>query len=222
MPTCPTGRRSRSDEPTTTSVGSAATVSVRFGRADTDALLHEVPDVYRTQVNDVLLAALGRVLGDRDGRAMITLEGHGREEIVDGVDLTRTVGWFTSQFPVALEVPAGDWGAALKSVKETLRGIPRRGLSYEALRYLRPDSGLSGALPRVCFNYFGQYESAAEDDGLFRARLDAIGQDLAPDRIRSHLLDISAAVEDGELRLDWEYSTESHEHDAVACWPTGC
>ncbi|WP_414636210.1 amino acid adenylation domain-containing protein, partial [Actinophytocola sp.] len=205
------------DEPTGTSIGSARSVAVRMSRADTEALLRDVPEVYRTQINDVLLAALGRVLGDRDGRALITLEGHGREEIIDGVDLSRTVGWFTSQFPVALAVPDGDWGTVLKSVKEQLRAVPQRGLSYEALRYLRPEAGLAGALPRVCFNYFGQWETGSDGaDGLFRDRLEGIGQDVAPDRVRPHLLDISAAVADGELRMDWEYSTEAHAEETVA------
>ncbi|MFL6140895.1 MAG: non-ribosomal peptide synthase/polyketide synthase [Labedaea sp.] len=199
---------------TTTTAGSAASVTVHLSRSDTNALLRQVPEVYRTQINDVLLSALARVLGDPSGQALITLEGHGREEILDGVDLSRTVGWFTAQFPVALEVPDAGWGEVLKSVKEQLRAIPRRGLSYEALRYLRPGSALSGALPQVCFNYLGQWDGA-EADGLFRERCATPGRDVAPDAVRPHLLDINAAVEDGELRLDWEYSTEVHDEVTV-------
>ncbi|NJC74329.1 non-ribosomal peptide synthetase, partial [Planosporangium thailandense] len=91
-------------------VGVARSVSVRLDAAATRALLQDVPGVYRTRVNDVLLAALGRVLGAWTGRdrILVDLEGHGREEeLFDGVDLSRTVGWFTTMFPVALEV-AGD------------------------------------------------------------------------------------------------------------------
>ncbi|WP_277349876.1 condensation domain-containing protein, partial [Planosporangium thailandense] len=92
-------------------VGVERSVSVRLDAAATRALLQDVPGVYRTRVNDVLLAALGRVLGAWTGRdrILVDLEGHGREEeLFDGVDLSRTVGWFTTMFPVALDVVATD------------------------------------------------------------------------------------------------------------------
>ncbi|MEV1119913.1 non-ribosomal peptide synthase/polyketide synthase [Actinosynnema sp. NPDC049800] len=190
------------EEPVPTSAGTARSVSVRLGKAETDALLHTVPDAYRTQVNDVLLTALASAFA---GRALVTLEGHGREELFDGVDLSRTVGWFTAEFPVALELPDGDWGAALKSVKEQLRAVPDKGLSYEALKYW--DRGVTGPLPRVCFNYLGQYDAELDD-------LDH-GREVPDDAVRPHLLDISAAVSSGELVLDWEYSTEAHDEAAV-------
>ncbi|MGH3926132.1 MAG: condensation domain-containing protein, partial [Pseudonocardiaceae bacterium] len=125
------------DRASADTVDSTRTVTVRLGQADTDALLRRVPGVYRTQVNDVLLSALGRVLARWTGqdRVLVAMEGHGREDILDGVDLSRTVGWFTTQFPVALAVPsAAEWDVVLKSVKEQLRAVPHRGLSYEALR----------------------------------------------------------------------------------------
>ncbi|MEU4805248.1 non-ribosomal peptide synthase/polyketide synthase [Actinosynnema sp. NPDC023587] len=192
----------RTDEPVPTTAGSARSVTVRLGKADTDALLHRVPDAYRTQVNDVLLTALTSAFA---GRALVTLEGHGREELFD-LDLSRTVGWFTAQFPVELEIPAGDWGDALKAVKERLRAVPDRGLSYEALRYA--DRGLAGRLPGVCFNYLGQFESGSISEGEH-------GRDVPDTLVRPHLLDITAAVADGELALDWEYSTETHDESAV-------
>ncbi|MEV0677472.1 non-ribosomal peptide synthase/polyketide synthase [Actinosynnema sp. NPDC050436] len=196
-----------SDEPVPTTAGSARSVTVRLGEDDTAALLHEVPEAYRTQVNDVLLTALASAFA---GRALVTLEGHGREELFD-VDLSRTVGWFTAQFPVALEIPgadrgAVDWGSALKAVKEQLRAVPDRGLSYEALRYA--DRGLTGRLPNVCFNYLGQFESGSISDGEH-------GRDVPDGLVRPHLLDITAAVAGGELALDWEYSTEVHDKAAV-------
>src|SRR5205823_1485704 len=121
--------------------GSTHTLTVQLGREDTDALLHRVPDVYRTQANDVLLSALGWALTRWSGReaVLIGMEGHGREEIFESLDVSRTVGWFTSEFPVALTVARdAGWGEVLKSVKEQLRAIPRKGLSYGALRYLSP------------------------------------------------------------------------------------
>ena len=113
-------------QPAPTASGTAAQLSLCGSTSETDvALLHQVPGVYRTQVNDVLLSALAGA-ADGPGDALIVLEGHGREEIVDGADLSRTVGWFTTQFPVVLDFPDGDWGAVLKSVKEQLRAVPHR------------------------------------------------------------------------------------------------
>nr|QEO73881.1 AMP-dependent synthetase and ligase [uncultured bacterium] len=192
---------------------SARSVRVRLDRDTTSALLHNVPGVYRTQVNDVLLSALGRVLARWTGRdsASITLEGHGREEIFADLDLLQTVGWFTTQFPVTLRV-SDDWGDTLKSVKEQLRSVPSRGLSYEALKYLGGQS--FGSLPQVCFNYHGQWGSSS-GSGFYRAQCPDIGSDVAPDHDRGFLLDITGAVEDGELRLDWEYSSNIHSAPTI-------
>ncbi|HET9380236.1 MAG TPA: amino acid adenylation domain-containing protein, partial [Streptomyces sp.] len=166
--------------------GSVRTVRTRVDRATTEALLRHVPAVYRTRVNDVLLAALGRVLADWTGteRVTVALEGHGRED--DTLDLSRTVGWFTTQYPVTL-APAGpagapDWGATLKAVKERLRAVPRHGLSHEALARLgSPDPAARALrdlpLPQVCFNYHGQWE--AGDGRDFAPAGETPGRDIA-------------------------------------------
>src|SRR5258705_2581520 len=121
------------------SAGSARTVSARLNAADTQALLQEVPGVYHTQINDVLLTALVEAMAAWTGRRtlLVALEGHGREELLADVDVSRTVGWFTSLFPVLLDLDtARDPESALKSVKEQLRAIPRRGIGYGILRHL--------------------------------------------------------------------------------------
>ena len=118
-------------------------------------------------INDVLLSALGRVLGGwvGDERVVVDLEGHGREDLFGDVDLSRTVGWFTSMFPVALSA-AGGWADVLKSVKEGLRSVPRRGIGFGALRHL--GDGVPGTVePQVSFNYLGQFDS---DSGPFTMR----------------------------------------------------
>ncbi|MGW1198622.1 amino acid adenylation domain-containing protein [Streptomyces sp. NPDC002536] len=196
--------------------GSAEVASVRLGREETEALLQKVPAAYRTQINDVLLAALGRVLGDWAGHpATIALEGHGREELFEDVDLSRTVGWFTTIYPVTLDVPEGEWGAALKSVKESLRAVPGRGLGYGALRHLSAPDGAGRVLggqeqPRISFNYLGQWDGTTSRDGLVRGRLDGLGSDQAPGQDRPHLIDIVAAVSEGELRIEWIHSPGNH------------
>ncbi|MGH3787787.1 MAG: amino acid adenylation domain-containing protein, partial [Pseudonocardiaceae bacterium] len=198
---------------------SARAVVVRLGREDTDALLHRVPGVYRTQINDVLLSALGRVLAIWTGRdrVLVALEGHGREEILQGMDLSRTVGWFTSQFPVALTVDSADWGSLLKSVKEQLRAIPHRGLSYGALRYLSPDNSLGAdTQPQICLNYHGQWGTAADSGGLYRGWAGGLAPDHAPETLRPYLLDVIGVVADGELQLSWTYSNNVHDEATIA------
>jgi amino acid adenylation domain-containing protein/non-ribosomal peptide synthase protein (TIGR01720 family) len=211
------------DRPGANTVGSTRTVTARLGRADTDALLHRVPGVYRTQINDVLLSALGQVLVRWTGeqRLLIAMEGHGREDILDDIDLSRTIGWFTTQFPVVLTVPTGaDCGVVLKSVKEQLRAVPHRGLSYEALRYLSPPDSAASVLradpqPQISLNYHGQWHAASSGEGLFRAPCAGIGDDVAPEEHRPYLLEISGLVHHGELELTWHYSDQMHDEATI-------
>ncbi|MDN3054833.1 non-ribosomal peptide synthase/polyketide synthase [Streptomyces sp. SRF1] len=209
------------DRPGTATAGTTRTVRVRLDREVTDGLLRRVPGAYRTQINDVLISALGRVLADWTGedRVLVAMEGHGREELDGAVDLSRTVGWFTTQYPVALTVPGGGWGAVLKSVKEQLRALPRRGLSHEALAYLSAPDSPARALadappPGICFNYHGQWDSGGES-GVLTLTGQALGRDLAADEPSAHLLDVSALVSDGELELTWLFSDRVHDGSTV-------
>ncbi|MCA1681692.1 MAG: condensation domain-containing protein, partial [Actinobacteria bacterium] len=202
-------------------VASTGSVTVRLDLEETRALLQDVPGVYRTQVNDVLLSALGRVLGRWTGRerVLVDLEGHGREDLFDGVDLSRTVGWFTTMFPVALDIPAdGDLGGLLKSVKEQLRAVPGRGLGYGALRYLTPAIELGEqADPQVSFNYLGQFDwSGGGDDGLFGAMRDGLDGDASPLATRTHVLDVVARVEHQCMEFTWSYSDNLHQQATIS------
>ncbi|MGC5038557.1 non-ribosomal peptide synthase/polyketide synthase [Streptomyces sp. DT190] len=200
-------------------------VTVRLDRRRTEDLLRKVPGVYRTRVDDVLLTALGRVLADWTGRrtVAVALEGHGREDqLFDDLDLSRTVGWFTSLFPVALDLPRGDWGTALKAVKEQLRAVPDRGIGYGALRHLAGDERLAAApLPGISFNYLGRFDWSAADAELVRAvpgGLDGAEDPAAP---RPHLLDVVARVEDDHLEITWHYSGARHREETVAALAEG-
>ena len=201
--------------------GTAATLTVELEPQTTQALLRQVPEVYRTQVNDVLLSALGRTLARWCGResVLVGVEGHGREDLFDDVDLSRTVGWFTAEFPLALNVaPDADWHDILRSVKEQLRAVPLRGLSHGALRHLLPDSPLAGApAPRVGFNYHGQWDAdgGGSGSGLYGAALPPAGSDTDPDAPRPYLLDITGVVQDGRLELGWTYPPAVYDESTV-------
>ncbi|HEX6471811.1 MAG TPA: amino acid adenylation domain-containing protein [Streptosporangiaceae bacterium] len=213
---------------------STRSVAARLSREETRTLLQQVPGAYRTQINDVLLAALGRVLSRWTGRprVLVDLEGHGREDLLDGVDLSRTVGWFTTIYPVALTVPGGGWGEALKSVKEQLRSVPRRGLGYGALRFLAgrgaapiavagedpPQAGPTPGPhhdPQVSFNYLGQFDWPVGGDGPFAAVPGGLAADEHPDTPRPHLLDVVGAIEQQRLELRWFYSDQVHRESTV-------
>ncbi|MEV6827024.1 non-ribosomal peptide synthase/polyketide synthase [Amycolatopsis sp. NPDC051102] len=184
--------------------GSARSVVVRLPAEATRAVLHDVPGAYRTQVNDVLLAALGRVLRDWTGRdrVLVDLEGHGREDLFGGIDLSRTVGWFTSIFPVELTAAGGDWGEALKATKEQLRAVPRRGIGYGALRHL---TGTAPHVdPRISFNYLGRFDHGG-----------GLGGAAHPEQTRPHQLDVVGAVVGDELELTWHYATGVHTEATV-------
>jgi amino acid adenylation domain-containing protein/non-ribosomal peptide synthase protein (TIGR01720 family) len=193
------------------------TFSVELGAGATRALLKEAPEVYRTQVNDLLLAALARTFAawSGEGTLLVDLEGHGREEIFPGVDLSRTVGWFTTLFPVALALPPGAGPReAIRTVKESLRAVPRRGLGYGLLRYLAgPETGERLAAlpaPQVSFNYLGRFDPVAGEEGLFafapEAARGAAGEPV-PGR---PLFAIDALVLDDRLRVNWSYDPARH------------
>ncbi|HEU0088339.1 MAG TPA: non-ribosomal peptide synthase/polyketide synthase [Pseudonocardiaceae bacterium] len=207
------------DGPAENTVVSTRSLTVRLTEDDTRALLQDVPGVYRTQVNDVLLAALGRVLSRWTGRdrVLVDLEGHGREELLADVDLSRTVGWFTSIFPVALDLPGDQsWGSVLKSVKEQLRAVPRRGLGYGALRYLTAAGGLAdGATPQVSFNYLGQFDLPACGEGLYHALHDELELDVSSVGNRAHVVEVVGKVEQNCLEFIWFYSENLHWDSTV-------
>ncbi|HLL46031.1 MAG TPA: condensation domain-containing protein, partial [Longimicrobiaceae bacterium] len=201
---------------------SARTVVVELDEEETRALLQEVPPVYRTQVNEVLLTALTLAFARWTGQRSLYLdmEGHGREELLEGVDLSRTVGWFTSIYPVLLELPAGGAGEALRSIKEQLRAVPNRGIGYGVLRYLSESAGTRerlGSLPRaeVVFNYLGRFDSGAGGDPLIRPGVERHGRGHSPLQARSHLLEINGMAAQGRLRFEWTFGEEVHARETV-------
>ncbi|WP_285761098.1 non-ribosomal peptide synthetase, partial [Nocardiopsis ansamitocini] len=198
-------------------VASRSLVSTTLPPDLTRRLVQDVPAVYRTQVNDVLLAALGRVLCAWTGREriLVDLEGHGREDLFEGVDTSRTVGWFTSMFPVALGVGT-DRAASLKETKETLRAVPNRGVGFGALRYLgtsEQQAALAAVpTPAVSFNYLGRFDTTGPDSLFTSIRP---GGAESPEAERAHLIDVVGRLEGGALVFDWAYSRTLHEESTV-------
>jgi non-ribosomal peptide synthase protein (TIGR01720 family) len=204
-------------------VASTETVTVSLDVEETQALLREVPQAYRTQINDVLLTALAQAFARWTGRdaLLVGLEGHGREEIVAGVNLSRTVGWFTSLFPVLLDLgEAQGPGEALKSVKEQLRQIPDRGVNYGVLRYLSGDARVAEvfqALPQlqVSFNYLGQLDQVLPKSSAFGLAPEPSGPHLSPRGVRPVLVEVNGHISRERLQMTWTYSENLHRRSTI-------
>ncbi|OWY66459.1 hypothetical protein B7486_36670 [cyanobacterium TDX16] len=196
-------------------VAQARTVAIALSREETQALLQEVPAAAQTQIGDVLLAALAQALKQWTGANshLIDLEGHGREAIFDDVDLSRTVGWFTTIFPVLLDLGAAtDLGDTLKIVKQQLRAIPNRGIGYGVLRYL--SGSQLGSQAEIQFNYLGQSDQVFQSS-LFVPAYESCGSGRSPWGSRAYLLDINGIVAEGQLQLDWTYSEAIHRRATI-------
>ncbi|WP_426178428.1 non-ribosomal peptide synthetase [Pseudomonas sp. TWRC1-2] len=198
----------------------ADTVSVRLDAQHTRQLLQQAPSAYRTQVNDLLLTALARVLCRWSGHdsALVQLEGHGRETLFDDIDLTRSVGWFTSAYPLRL-TPQAEQGASIKAIKEQLRGVPHKGLGYGVLRYLADDlcKQTMAALPSadITFNYLGQFDQSFGADALFHPLDEPAGLAHDPQAPLPNELSVDSQVYGGELVLRWTFSRERHDQQTI-------
>jgi non-ribosomal peptide synthase protein (TIGR01720 family) len=198
-------------------------VSVTLSVEETQALLQDVPTAYQTQINDVLLTALVHAYNQWTGcnDLLVDLEGHGREGIFDDVDLSRTVGWFTTIFPVLLHLEETyNVGDALKGVKQQLRTIPNRGIGYGVLRYLSNNSEIIDKLQtqsqaEIRFNYLGQSDQIFTESSLFAKALDSSGTARSLRSKRSYLLDINGIIVDGKLQVDWTYNQAIHRRETV-------
>ena len=197
-----------------------AKLETRLDVEHTRRLLQDAPAAYRTQVNDLLLTALARVISrwSEQSAALIQLEGHGREDLFDDIDLSRTVGWFTSLYPVRLHAE-GELPEAIKAVKEQLRAVPDKGLGYGLLRYLgaphAQESLANLTAPRITFNYLGQFDRQFNESALFVPASQGSGQAQDPEAPLANWLTLEGQVYGGELSLQWGFSREMFEAATV-------
>ncbi|TWS93423.1 amino acid adenylation domain-containing protein, partial [Reyranella sp. CPCC 100927] len=195
------------------SLGTSATEAHEWDEDETRRLLRAAPRAYRLGVDEVLLTALSQTLGAWSGGdgILVDLEGHGREALSEAldVDVSRTVGWFTTRHPVWLAAEA-DAGVALRSVKERLRSVPGKGSGWGLLqRY--GDAAVRdelNALPRpgVSFNYLGQFDQSLDQGGPFGFASESGGRSMTDASTLEHVLDLNGLVAEGRLRLSWRYS----------------
>ncbi|MCP4213712.1 MAG: AMP-binding protein, partial [bacterium] len=207
------------------------TIDVGLSAEETEDLLTKVNWAYNTEINDLLLTALSLALGQWSGlkRAAVNLEGHGREPIITGIDVSRTVGWFTSQYPVLLDLTyTNDISLLLKHVKETLRRIPHKGIGYGILRYLTPPDKLGDLefrlSPEISFNYLGKFgESRGTKDsggdtgggGFIRLSDIGTGDSLSPGMEQHYLLNINGMIMGTRLSLFFSHNPYQFETESI-------
>ena len=224
--------------------GVAGHLTLTLPAAVTGALLTQVPAAFHGGINEVLLTGLVVAVADwcrRRGRGrpqavLLDLEGHGREEVFGEVELSRTVGWFTSLYPVRLdpgeldldEALAGGeaLGRALKAIKEQLRALPDNGLGFGLLRYLNGQTApqlAGGAVAQIGFNYLGRFAAARGAD--WGAAPEAVGWG-GGDIPLAHVLEVNAVtLEDAagaSLTAHWSWAPalvpEAAVRDLAECW----
>ncbi|WP_199571629.1 condensation domain-containing protein [Streptomyces murinus] len=207
----------------------------------TGPLLTVAPGLVNGTVNDVLLTGLALAVlawrrpgtGDGDGGSvLVDIEGHGREEITDGVDLSRTVGWFTTMYPVRFDLGLPDLadaraggptvGAVLRQVKETLRAIPDHGIGYGLLRHgnSRTGPGLAAlGIPEIGFNYLGRFPMGDTADWAAAPGHDFALDDADEGLPMAHAVEVNAAAHEGPdgltLSATWTWAGNAYPADRV-------
>ncbi|WP_155252353.1 non-ribosomal peptide synthetase, partial [Paenibacillus polymyxa] len=194
------------------------TVTMQLTEEETVQLLKQAHHAYSTEVNDLLLTALGMTLYAWTGHEsiFINLEGHGRESIIPDIDISRTVGWFTSQYPVLLNIgEKSDVSRRIKQVKEGLRQIPHKGIGYSIWRYLSKTGQKGGhPEPQVNFNYLGEFDQDLQNSDIHTSPYSS-GRDFS-DRIElKSALDVGGMVTDGRLELKIKYNSKAFCKDTI-------
>ncbi|MBE9214963.1 amino acid adenylation domain-containing protein [Plectonema cf. radiosum LEGE 06105] len=208
---------------TQNTIAATAQINVNLDAEQTRALLEEVPKAYKTQINDILLTALLQSFNQWTNvpTLLIDLEAHGREDLFSDVDLSRTVGWFTTIFPVILKLDNNrNLEAIIKSVKEQLRQIPARGFGYSLLRYLIKDEIIKTRLQnqhqaQIKFNYLGKLDFTPTDSLILGLAKEPTGELRSPKGKRQYLLEINSWISEDKLQLTWNYSRNIHQQKTI-------
>jgi non-ribosomal peptide synthase protein (TIGR01720 family) len=228
-------------DPERDTVGRAGNLSFTLPAAVTAPLLTALPAAFHCRINDVLLTALVLAIAEwrrghcpSDGNAvLIDIEGHGREDVFPETDVSRTVGWFTSLFPLRLDPGTVDFeeilaggpglGRALKIIKEQLRTLPDNGLGYGLLRYLNPQTSLQLAglaTPQVGFNYLGRFGTSAAANWAGAPEEVTLGRGADSAMPLAHALEVNALTldtRDGpQLTATWSWAPTLLTQKAVS------
>ncbi|MCB0752006.1 MAG: non-ribosomal peptide synthetase, partial [Ignavibacteriae bacterium] len=179
-----------------------------------------------TKVTELLLTALLRSYSAWTGKRAITinLENHGRDVPIERIDLSRTIGWFTTLYPCHLDLQkAVSVGESITKVKEQLRLIPNDGNTYGLIRFLQDNIDVLEKLKRfdnlgITFNYLGQFDNVLKSDGIFSVANESKGFERDPKNLRDSLIDVTSNISGGKLRVNFSYSENIFERENISIW----
>lgn len=187
-------------------VGNCTNKKLVLSRERTEQLLNEVSSAYNTKVNDILLSALGLAINKWCGleNIVLNMEGHGRDKIIEDIDITRTVGWFTTQYPLLLKITnTANISFLIKNVKESLRKVPCNGVGYQMLKYLS-DIGIGDYREEISFNYLGHLDSQQNVGGITISELSA-GNMIGPGNEQPYKIDLNGYIIKKQLIFEITY-----------------
>jgi amino acid adenylation domain-containing protein/non-ribosomal peptide synthase protein (TIGR01720 family) len=197
---------------------SATQIECNFTKDETDILLYELPRTRKVRIQEVLLAVLLQVVTEWTGESeiLIALESHGRESDFTTIDVSNTVGWFTSLFPCKLQKTTSDLLGNLESVKEQYRNLPHNGLPYGILSQ---KSELSAILPKIpsgiIFNYLGQFDDNFSQTAAFTLAAEDVGISRHPENRRTFQLEITSLIANGKLQIRFGFSQALHREETI-------
>jgi amino acid adenylation domain-containing protein/non-ribosomal peptide synthase protein (TIGR01720 family) len=195
-----------------------------LNEAQTTQLLTKVNESFGTEINDILLASLGLAVREIYGhdRLLIALEGHGREEILDDVNISRTVGWFTSVHPVLLNLSYyHDLARQMKEIKENLHQVPNKGIGYGMLKHLtakknkHEDRLMFNHLPEINFNYLGQFDGGLEQMESFGMAKESSGNMRSLKEEREYKFDVSGVIKNNRLIMSISYNKKQFKPETI-------
>lgn len=197
---------------------SSRVFDVSLDEAETSALLRTLQTSCRAKFDEALLACLGQTFHEwTGGPLLVDIEGHGREPIFPDIDLSRTVGWFTTIYPVVIDLAnSGEPIDAIEGVKSQLRSVQHGGIDYGVRRYLSPQSKLvEQPKPEVSFLYLGKVDQGLTTSGPYAAATESYGPVCDPREKRPHLLHLVARINGGSFEMSWTYSENIHRKETV-------
>lgn len=195
-------------------------LKINLSENETKALTKEVNQAYNTTVEDILLVALGKAVKEWSGisKIKINLERHGRNSFDSKIDMSRTVGWFTSMFPVLLNIEDTNISEIIVSVKEQIRTIPNNGIGYNILKYMPTGSNnekyRNKLKPEISFNFLGQIDNIKLDGG-FELSTKLYGDALGRENELNFAIDINGMILQNKLLLEFNYSNIEFSKESI-------
>ncbi len=192
-----------------------AQVVIELSKEDSEFLISKANSLFNTEINDLLLSALSNSISNFTNReqVLIQLEGHGREDILENVDISRTIGWFTNMYPVLLN--AGESENVVDRIlktKESLRRVPHKGIAYGLLKYLQDKEFHLN--PEILFNYLGQVDGQDGEGGFSVADI-STGNNVSPNAEFLYALEINGLLAEGKLSFSFTYNSKEYNKETI-------